>query len=137
VIDRLNNGANVIADRYAAVTVLFSGLVGFTDLSTRMPAEELVAYLNKLFSEFDELCERRSVEKVKTIGDGWWAASPARVRTTPWRSPRWRSIWLRPWSSSGGLRHPAGRCEWECTPDRPWRALSADGSSSTTCGERR
>jgi adenylate cyclase len=71
VIDRLNNGASVIADRYAAVTVLFSDLVGFTDLSTRIPAEELVADLNTLFSEFDELGERTSVEKVKTIGDAY------------------------------------------------------------------
>ena len=71
VIDRLNQGADVIADRYGSVTVLFSDLVGFTDLSRKMPAEELVAELNSLFSEFDALSQRMSVEKVKTIGDAY------------------------------------------------------------------
>jgi adenylate cyclase len=73
IIDRLEAGETVIADRYDAVTVLFSDFVGFTEISARIPAPVLVAELNRLFSEFDALCERMSVEKVKTIGDAYMA----------------------------------------------------------------
>jgi adenylate cyclase len=73
IIGRLAAGETVIADRYDAVTVLFSDFVGFTEISARLPAPALVAELNRLFSEFDTLCERMSVEKVKTIGDAYMA----------------------------------------------------------------
>lgn len=73
IIDRLEAGETVIADRYDAVTVLFSDFVGFTEISAKIPAPVLVAELNRLFSEFDALCERMSVEKVKTIGDAYMA----------------------------------------------------------------
>ena len=73
IIDRLEAGETVIADRYDAVTVLFSDFVGFTEISANIPAPVLVAELNRLFSEFDALCERMSVEKVKTIGDAYMA----------------------------------------------------------------
>jgi adenylate cyclase len=73
IIDRLEAGETVIADRFDAVTVLFSDFVGFTEISAKIPAPVLVAELNRLFSEFDALCERMSVEKVKTIGDAYMA----------------------------------------------------------------
>jgi class 3 adenylate cyclase len=73
IIDRLAAGESVIADRYDAVTVLFSDFVGFTEISANLQAPVLVAELNRLFSEFDALCERMSVEKVKTIGDAYMA----------------------------------------------------------------
>jgi adenylate cyclase len=75
IINRLNGGEKVIADRYEEVSVLFSDFVGFTTISSRMPVAELVAQLNALFSRFDNLCEELGVEKIKTIGDAYMAAS--------------------------------------------------------------
>jgi class 3 adenylate cyclase len=73
IIERLGAGEQIIADRYEAVTVLFSDLVGFTAISSDVDAQVLVSELNRLFSRFDALCERTSVEKIKTIGDAYLA----------------------------------------------------------------
>jgi class 3 adenylate cyclase len=73
IVDRLEAGETTIADRLPEVTVLFSDFVGFTAASASMDPAELVAELNALFSEFDALCERLGVEKIKTIGDAYLA----------------------------------------------------------------
>ena len=73
IIDRLNAGETLIADRHDEVTVLFSDLVGFTEISSRMEVAELVAGLNALFSAFDASCDELGVEKIKTIGDAYLA----------------------------------------------------------------
>jgi len=71
VVGRLNDGESGIADRFDAVSVLFSDLVGFTELSAKLPPNQLVAYLNRLFSEFDALARELAVEKIKMIGDAY------------------------------------------------------------------
>ncbi|MFN2614945.1 MAG: adenylate/guanylate cyclase domain-containing protein [Actinomycetota bacterium] len=73
IIDRLGAGEQTIADRYDDVTVLFSDLVGFTSISSSLDATTLVTQLNAMFSQFDELCARYEVEKIKTIGDAYLA----------------------------------------------------------------
>lgn len=75
IIDRLNAGEQVIADRYDDVAVVFSDLVGFTEISSRLPVTTLVSSLNALFSAFDASCEALGVEKIKTIGDAYMAAA--------------------------------------------------------------
>ncbi len=71
VVGRLNAGETAIADRFDEVSVLFADLVGFTELSARLPPNQLVAYLNRLFSEFDALTRELAVEKIKMIGDAY------------------------------------------------------------------
>ena len=75
IIERLNAGEELIADRHERVTVLFSDLVGFTEISSRMEVAELVAGLNHLFSAFDASCDELGVEKIKTIGDAYLAVA--------------------------------------------------------------
>jgi adenylate cyclase len=71
IVARLNGGETVIADHLLNVTILFSDLVGFTRLSSRLSAAELVRLMNQLFSEFDRLALSLGVEKIKTIGDAY------------------------------------------------------------------
>jgi len=71
IIDRLGAGEALIADRHEAVSVLFSDVVGFTQLSARLPPAVLIDKLNRLFSGFDEICEQTGVEKIKTHGDAY------------------------------------------------------------------
>jgi class 3 adenylate cyclase/CheY-like chemotaxis protein len=71
VVDRLNEGEKIIADRFDDVSVLISDLVGFTEFSADTPPADLVEYLNWLFSHFDILASELGVEKVKTIGDAY------------------------------------------------------------------
>jgi adenylate cyclase len=73
IVDRLEGGETVIADRLPEVTVLFSDFVGFTETSSRLEPQLLVSELNAVFSKFDALTERCGVEKIKTIGDAYLA----------------------------------------------------------------
>ena len=74
IANRLKEGQRQIADYFPDVTVLFCDLVGFTQISERLPPAELVAMLNKIFSMFDLLAEKHGLEKIKTIGDEYMIA---------------------------------------------------------------
>ncbi len=74
-IRRLGEGEQVIADSIDCATVVFSDLVDFTPTSAKMSAAELVRALNDLYSAFDDAAQRCGVEKIKTIGDAYLAAS--------------------------------------------------------------
>ena len=63
-----------IAQQFEKATILFADIVGFTSLSTRISATELVNLLNDIFSGFDQLAERHGLEKIKTIGDAYMVA---------------------------------------------------------------
>ena len=56
------------------VSVLFTDFKGFTALSQVLSPEELVQDLHECFSKFDAICEKYSIEKIKTIGDAYMAA---------------------------------------------------------------
>ena len=66
---RLKRSEGVIADAYPEATVLFADIVGFTRLAERMPPEQLVELLDRVFSRWDLLAAEHGVEKIKTIGD--------------------------------------------------------------------
>jgi adenylate cyclase len=53
---------------------MFSDIVGFTAMSEHVTPTELVNYLNRMFSAFDDLAERHGLEKIKTIGDAYMVA---------------------------------------------------------------
>ncbi len=74
ISSRLLAGERTIADAYPAVTVLFADIVEFTPLTARLPADEVVGMLGRLFARFDELVAARGLEKIKTIGDAYMAA---------------------------------------------------------------
>lgn len=69
IAERLANGEDAIAEVFPEVTVMFSDIVGFTELSEKIGPIETVNMLNFLFGKFDELADKHGVEKIKTIGD--------------------------------------------------------------------
>lgn len=71
IADRLKQQHTTIADNFTEVTVLFADIVGFTEMSIRMSASELVELLNYVFCIFDNLVEKHHLEKIKTIGDAY------------------------------------------------------------------
>jgi class 3 adenylate cyclase len=75
IIDRLNGGERLIADRFDDIAVVFSDFVGFTEISARLPVATVVSSLNEMFSGFDSACAALGVEKIKTIGDAYLAAA--------------------------------------------------------------
>jgi class 3 adenylate cyclase len=73
IANRLRGGEQSIADGFAEVTVAFADLVGFTELSSEMPPQEVVALLNGLFTRFDIAAQDIGIEKIKTVGDAYMA----------------------------------------------------------------
>jgi class 3 adenylate cyclase len=73
IAERLLAGERTIAVDYPAVTVLFADLVGFTPLSARLGAREVIDMLGSLFVAFDRLAKEHGVVKIKTIGDSYMA----------------------------------------------------------------
>ena len=72
---RLKARESPLADSHESVSVLFADLAGFTAISRKMSANELVNLLNDLFSRFDRLVEEHGAEKIKTIGDEYMVAT--------------------------------------------------------------
>ncbi|MCU0427057.1 MAG: hypothetical protein MUF71_15675 [Candidatus Kapabacteria bacterium] len=72
---RLKEGEENIADLFEDATVVFTDIVGFTNLASLVSATTIVKLLNMLFSRFDKLLDHFPVEKIKTIGDSYMLAS--------------------------------------------------------------
>jgi class 3 adenylate cyclase len=75
IIPRMHRGETPIADRFHDVTILFSDIVGFTGMSMRRSASDVVALLNAIFSKIDRLALEHGIEKIKTIGDAYMAVA--------------------------------------------------------------
>jgi class 3 adenylate cyclase len=60
---------------FEEVTILFTDFKGFTQVSEKLSPDELVEELNTCFKAFDTIVDRHGVEKIKTIGDAYMAAS--------------------------------------------------------------
>ncbi len=71
IVNRLEAGEALIADRHESVSVLFADFVDFTGISARLSPTVLVDELNELFAGFDAICEQTGVEKIKTAGDAY------------------------------------------------------------------
>ena len=71
IAHRLRKGEGLIADHFAEATVLFADIVDFTQLSAEISPQAVVGFLNRVFSEFDQLAHERGLEKIKTIGDAY------------------------------------------------------------------
>jgi len=61
--------------RHEEVSVLFADLVDFTVTVGTIPPRKLVDELNAIFSAFDDIVARHGLEKIKTIGDAYFAVA--------------------------------------------------------------
>ena len=73
VIKELKDKGNTSPEIFKEVTVLFSDIVGFTDLSSKLPVETLITELNDIFTAYDNIVEKHFCERIKTIGDAYMA----------------------------------------------------------------
>ncbi len=74
VAEELKAKGSAEAKHIDLVTVLFTDIIGFTEISARMNAGELVNEINTCFSAFDQIIQQYGIEKIKTIGDSYMAA---------------------------------------------------------------
>jgi predicted ATPase/class 3 adenylate cyclase len=75
VADELKAGGSVEPKHFPKVTVLFTDFKDFTQLTKSVSPKKLVEELDYVFSRFDEISLKYGVEKIKTIGDSYMAAS--------------------------------------------------------------
>ncbi|MFB6346579.1 MAG: adenylate/guanylate cyclase domain-containing protein [bacterium] len=64
-----------VSEEFENVTVLFADIVEFTTLAQSLPAQDVVAILDDIFSGFDKLVNEYGLEKIKTIGDEYFVAA--------------------------------------------------------------
>ena len=73
IAERLKAGETDIATKHDNVTMLFADIVNFTPQSKRLKPNQLIVILNQIFSSFDDLSTKYNIEKIKTIGDSYFA----------------------------------------------------------------
>ena len=71
----LKTNGRVKAKKFASVTVLFADFKRFTLVAEKLPPERLIKTIDYYFSQFDRIMEKYGIEKIKTIGDSYMAAS--------------------------------------------------------------
>ena len=117
---RLKNESNVvIADRHDEASILFADMEGSTAQASDTAPDDLVQFLNRVFSDFDRLVDRHGLEKIKTTGDAYMVVSGVptarsdhaqalavlalemRAAASEWRDPRGRDVPVRMGISSG------------------------------------
>jgi adenylate cyclase len=74
-VRELKTNDRILPRRYDDVAVLFGDLVGFTSYCERNPPDEVVACLDRLVAEFEEIAVRYHLEKIKTMGDAFMATA--------------------------------------------------------------
>lgn len=79
IIARLKNNTETIAEKYAETSILFADIAGFTPIAEKSKPEEVIEFLNEIFTRFDALTEKYNVEKIKTIGDAYMVVCGAPV----------------------------------------------------------
>eukprot|EP00698_Gefionella_okellyi_P016974 TRINITY_DN4916_c0_g1_i1.p2 TRINITY_DN4916_c0_g1~~TRINITY_DN4916_c0_g1_i1.p2 ORF type:complete len:582 (-),score=92.93 TRINITY_DN4916_c0_g1_i1:51-1796(-) len=75
IAKELRSHKGPVAREYESVSIFFSDVVGYTQMTSEMDPLQVHMLLNELFGMFDEAAELHGVEKIKTIGDAYMAVA--------------------------------------------------------------
>ena len=75
IAEELKSKGKATPRQYHTSSVLFTDFKGFTKIAELTEPEELVQELDEHFVAFDTIMEKWGVEKIKTVGDAYMAAS--------------------------------------------------------------
>lgn len=64
----------LVADQIPSATILFADIVDFTPRAARWEPQQVIAFLSRVFSQFDAIASAHDLEKIKTIGDAYMVA---------------------------------------------------------------
>ncbi len=74
VAEELKTNGSAAAKQFENVTVMFTDFKDFTRISEMLSPAELVEEINICYRAFDQIMEKYTIEKIKTIGDSYMAA---------------------------------------------------------------
>ena len=80
VADDLKHGRQVEAEAFDSVTLYFSDIPGFSDVTASCSPIQVVDLLNSVYSLMDDVIARHDVYKVETVGDVYVLAAGLPVR---------------------------------------------------------
>jgi serine/threonine protein kinase len=75
VAEALRDGRKVEPEHKDVVTIFFSDIVGYTEMSARMDPSKVANMLDRLYHKFDTLSHELEIFKVETIGDAYMAVT--------------------------------------------------------------
>ena len=69
IADKLRNGVSPLntCQEFESVSILFSDIVSFTPMCSRLSAMDVVCVLNSVCTAYDRLCVKHRVYKVVTV----------------------------------------------------------------------
>jgi len=74
VASALSKGQKVEPEEFDQVTIFFSDIVGYTELSSNLPPSKVMTMLDRLYTKMDSACNSSYLYKVETIGDAYMCA---------------------------------------------------------------
>ncbi|MBK6608497.1 MAG: adenylate/guanylate cyclase domain-containing protein [Leptospiraceae bacterium] len=75
IVEELKQNGKVKPKSIPSSSILFCDLVGFTNIASTLSPEKLLSELDECYSHFDRIVQMKGLEKIKTIGDSYMAAS--------------------------------------------------------------
>lgn len=75
VVNELKENGKSEPESFDNVTVYFSDIVGFTNISSKLEPSALISELSDMFTVFDDIMTKYQCERIKTIGDAYLAVS--------------------------------------------------------------
>jgi len=85
VISLVRQGVSPIAEHHDDVTIIFTDIKGFTSWSSQLYPSELMAFLNSMYSAFDEVIMNWGLYKVEIIGDAYFISSGCPSEECAWK----------------------------------------------------
>jgi len=75
IAQALRDGKKIDPEHRDIVTIFFSDIVGFTNISATLEPVKISHMLDRLYKSFDEISQTHDVFKVETIGDAYMAVT--------------------------------------------------------------